>query len=330
MSLPPLVPPPLAALGDDPAAVFVVIAVVVALLLVDFFLFARDREPTFRESVIWSIGWLILGMLVAIPMALYAGSDDGVSYLTVYLIERTLSLDNLFVFLLIFASFAVPPAQRGKLLFWGIVLALVMRGLAIVVGVGLIERFHFVIYLLGIGLLILAWKMWKGSAEHTDPHNNPFVKLVSRMYPVSGYEGTKFTLKRDGKRFITPMALALVAIVAADIAFAIDSIPAAFAITDNPLVIWTANGFALLGLRALFALVEELVKRFRYLNQTVAIVLGVVAVKLLIQDLWKMPALISLSLVVGLFAAGIWLSIRADKREEGGGPPAAPQPSSAS
>ena len=129
------------------------------------------------------------------------------------------------------------------------------------------------------------------------------------------------------------MALALVAIVAADIAFAIDSIPAAFAITDNALVIWTANGFALLGLRALFALVEELVKRFRYLNQTVAVVLGVVAVKLLIQDLWKVPALISLAIVVGLFALGIWLSIRAENREGdagGGGAAADAQPSSAS
>ena len=333
VSLPPLSPPPLAALGDDPAAIFVVIAIVVALLLVDFFLFARDREPSFRESVIWSIGWLILGVLVAIPMALYAGGADGVSYLTVYLIERTLSLDNLVVFLLIFGSFGVPPQQRGKLLFWGIVLALVMRGVAIVVGVGLIERFHIVIYILGVGLLVLAWKMWQGSTEHADPHNNPMVKLVSRMYPVSDYEGTKFSVRRDGRRYITPMALALVAVVAADIAFAIDSIPAAFAITDNALVIWTANGFALLGLRALFALVEELVKRFRYLNQTVAVVLGVVAVKLLIQDLWKVPALISLAIVVGLFALGIWLSIRAENREGdagGGGAAADAQASSAS
>jgi tellurite resistance protein TerC len=312
---------PLASLGDDPGAVFVIIGVVVALLVADLFLFARGREPSFRESVIWSIGWLILGLLVAIPLGLYAGTSDGVSYLTVYLIERTLSLDNLVVFLLIFGSFAVPHRERGKLLFWGIAMALVMRGVAIVVGVGLIERFHIVVYILGAGLLILAWKMWAGSAEHTDPHKNPFVRLVSRMYPVGDYEGSKFSVRRDGKRILTPMALALVAIVAADIAFAIDSIPAAFAITDNALVIWAANGFALLGLRALFALVEELIKRFRYLNQTVAVVLGVVAVKLLIADLWKMPALVSLSIVVGLFAAGILLSMAADRRDEAAGPP---------
>jgi tellurite resistance protein TerC len=300
----------------------------VVLLVLDLLLFARGREPSFRESVIWSIGWLILGLLVAIPIGLYAGSSDGVSYLTVYLIERTLSLDNLVVFLLIFGSFAVPHRERGKLLFWGIVLALVMRGAAIVVGVGLIERFHIVVYVLGVGLLILAWKMWAGSAEHTDPHKNPFVRLVSRMYPVGDYEGSKFSVRRDGRRILTPMALALVAIVAADIAFAIDSIPAAFAITDNALVIWAANGFALLGLRALFALVEELIKRFRYLNQTVAVVLGVVAVKLLIADLWKVPAMLSLAIVVGLFAAGILLSMLADRRAAGG-PPQGPAPDQA-
>ena len=320
--MPPAAPaPPLATLGDDPAAIFVVVAIVGVLLAADLLLFARGREPSFRESVIWSIGWLVLGLLVTIPIALVSSPADGVNYATVYLIERTLSLDNLVVFLLIFGSFAVPQPQRGVLLFWGIVLALGMRGVAIVVGVQLIERFHLVIYILGAGLLVLAWKMWAGSAEHADPQSNPLVRLVSRIWPVGGYEGSRFSVRRDGKRFLTPMALALVAVVAADIAFAIDSIPAAFAITDNALVIWAANGFALLGLRALFALVEALVKRFRYLNQTVAIVLGVVAVKLLIQDLWKVPAPISLAVVIGLFAAGILLSIRAAD---------APQPSSAS
>jgi tellurite resistance protein TerC len=319
------VTPPLASLGGHPAAIAAVVALIGVLLLVDLLVFARGREPTFRESVTWSIGWLILGLLAAVPIALLSSTGDGVDYATVYLIERTLSLDNLVVFLLIFGSFAVPPGERGRLLFWGIVLALVMRGIAIVVGVGLIERFHLVIYLLGAGLLVLAWKMWAGSATHADPHDNPLVRLVSRIWPVGGYDGRRFSVRRAGRRSLTPLALALVAIVAADIAFAIDSIPAAFAITDKALVIWAANGFALLGLRALFALVEELVKRFRYLNQTVAVVLGVVAVKLLIQDLWKMPAALSLTVVMGLFGAGIWLSVLADRREGAAG-----QPSSAS
>jgi tellurite resistance protein TerC len=314
---------PVATLSDDPLAIPIVIVVVGALLLVDLFLFARNREPSFRESVAWSIGWLVLGLLVTIPIALLSSSEDGVNYVTVYLIERTLSLDNLVVFLLIFGYFAVPPQQRGILLFWGIVLALAMRGLAIVAGIELIERFHFVIYILGATLLVLAYRIYKGTAEHVDPDHNPLVRLARRVYPVTGYRGAKFMVREDGRRSLTPLALALISVIAADIAFAVDSIPAAFAITDDALVIWAANGFALLGLRALFALVEELVKRFRYLNQTVAIVLGVVGVKLLIEDVYKVPAVMSLAIVLGLFAAGIVLSILADRREggDGGVPP---------
>jgi tellurite resistance protein TerC len=325
------VPP--ATLADDPLAIPVVIAVVAVLLLADLVLFAPGREPTFREGLVWSIAWLAVGLLVTIPIAVLSGSEDGINYGTVYLIERTLSLDNLVVFLLIFGYFAVPQPQRAMLLFWGIVLALAMRGVAIVVGVELIDRFHIVVYVLGVTLLVLAYRMWQGAAEHLDPGETRMVKLVTRIYPVGAYEGSRFSVKRDGRRVLTPLALALVSVVAADIAFAIDSIPAAFAITDDALVIWAANGFALLGLRALFVLVEELIRRFRYLNQTVAIVLGVVAVKLLIEDLWKVPAPISLAIVVGLFAGGILLSVLADRRgpqpPTGGIGPHGAQPSSA-
>ena len=306
---------PLAALGSHPAVIAGVIGLIGVLLLVDLLVFARGREPTFRESVTWSIGWLVVGLVAAVPIALLSGAGDGVDYATVYLIERTLSLDNLVVFLLIFGSFAVPQDQRGRLLFWGIVLALAMRGVAIVVGVELIDRFHVVIYILGVTLLVLAWRMWQGSVHHADPAANPLVRLVGRVWPVGAYDGARFSVRRDGRRELTPLAMALVAVVAADVAFAIDSVPAAFAITEDALVIWAANGFALLGLRALFALVEALVARFRYLTQTVAVVLGIVAVKLLIQDLWKMPAALSLLVVVGLFAGGIWLSVRADRRD---------------
>lgn len=307
--------PPIAALGDDPAAISLVAALIVALLLADLLVFAPGREPTLRESITWSAAWLVIGLAAAIPVAVASGSAAALDYTTVYLIERTLSLDNLVVFLLIFASFAVPHELRGRLLFWGIALALVVRGLAIVVGVELIDRFHFVTYVLGVLLLVLAWRMWQGSVQHADPAANPLVRLVGRVWPVGWYAGNRFSVRRNGRRELTPLAMAVVAVVAADIAFAIDSVPAAFAITDDPLVIWAANGFALLGLRALFALVEALVERFRYLNQTVAVVLGVVAVKLLIQDVWKVPAAVGLVVVIGLFAGGIWLSVRADRRE---------------
>jgi len=145
------------------------VAVVVALLVVDLLLFARGREPTFRESVAWSIGWFVLGVAVALPLWALDGGDGAVNYVTVYLIERTLSLDNLFVFLLVFGAFAVPHEHRGRLLFWGIALALVMRGLAILVGVELIERFHWIVYVLGMTLLFLAWRILRGTSEEVDP-----------------------------------------------------------------------------------------------------------------------------------------------------------------
>jgi tellurite resistance protein TerC len=315
---------PLATLADDPLAIPVVIAVVGMLLIVDLVLFSPGREPTFREGLTWSVVWLAVGLLVTIPIALLSGSEDGVNYATVYLIERTLSLDNLVVFLLIFGYFAVPQQQRGMLLFWGIVLALAMRGVAIVIGVELIDRFHFVVYVLGATLLVLAYRMWQGAVEHVDPGHTRMVRLARRIYPVTDYEGSRFWVVRDGRRMLTPLALALVSVVAADVAFAIDSIPAAFAITDDALVIWTANGFALVGLRALFVLVEELIRRFRYLNQTVAVVLGIVAVKLMIEELWKVPPALSLAVVLGLFACGIVLSVIADRREGGGDDPPRP------
>ena len=179
----PAIPPP-AIVNSHPAAIAAVVGLIGVLLLVDLFGFARGREPTFRESVAWSIGWLAVGLITAVPIALLSGTGDAVDYATVYLIERTLSLDNLVVFLLIFSSFAVPQEQRGRLLFWGILLALAMRGVAIVVGVELIERFHVVIYILGVTLLVLAWRMWQGSVHHADPSANPLVRLVGRIWPV--------------------------------------------------------------------------------------------------------------------------------------------------
>lgn len=274
------------------------ILVVVALLLVDLLVFARDREPSFREAAIWSAGWFVLSLAVAPVFLLLHDGADAVDYTTVYLIERSLSLDNLFVFLLLFGYFAVPAARRPALLFWGILLALVLRGLAIAGGTALIEGFHVVIYLLGATLLVLAWRMFRGVGEQPDPELTFAVRMARRI-------------KHDA----SPLTLALLSMVFADIAFAIDSIPAAFAITTDSLVIWAANAFALLGMRALFVLVEGLVERFRYLGQTIAVVLGIVAVKLLIEDLVKVSAPASLGIVVAAFAVGIAASLAADRRE---------------
>jgi tellurite resistance protein TerC len=285
-------------------------------LALDLHFFARGREPSFREAVIWSIGWLVLSLLAAIPVLLLEGAEDAVSYTTVYLIERSLSLDNLFVFLLLFAYFGVPYERRPRLLFWGIVAALALRGVFILLGVELIERFHVVIYILGATLIVLAYRIWRGVAENIDPDKNLMVRLVRRIYPVTGefHEGHWF-VKKEGRRYATPLFLCLSAVVFADLAFAIDSIPAAFAITREPLIIWMGNVFALLGLRALFVLVESLIARFRYLDETIAIVLGLVGVKLLIEDLVVVGPLASLAVIAVAFTIGILLSIRADRRD---------------
>jgi tellurite resistance protein TerC len=258
----------------------------------------------------------VLSLLVAVPIMLANGSEAAVNYTTVYLIERSLSLDNLFVFLILFTYFGVPAKYRANLLFWGIAAALVLRGLAILGGVALIEQFHVVIYILGATLLILAYRVLRGVDENVDPDKNLFVRLTRRFFPVSGeFHGHRWFTRIDGKRAVTPLFLCLAAIVFADIAFAVDSIPAAFAITRDSMIIWIANAFALLGLRALFVLVEGLIRRFRYLDETIAVVLAIVGVKLLIEDLVKFGPVVSLAFVVAAFTIGAIASIIADRRD---------------
>ena len=273
--------------------------VLVVLLLIDLKLFARGREPSFREGVYWSIGWLVLSFAAALVIWPLEGSTKATEYVTVYLIERSLSLDNLFVFLMLFAYFKIAQERRARLLFWGIVLALILRGAAILGGIKAIEAFHPVLYVLGVLLLVLAWRIWVQDEGDVDPERTPVVRLARKLLGARG----------------TPVVVCLVAIVFADIAFAIDSIPAAFGITRDGFVIWMGNVFALLGLRALFVLVEGLAKRFRYLDETIAAVLAIVGVKLLIEDLVKIGPLPSLGIILAAFLIGGWLSVRADRRD---------------
>ena len=302
-----------------PGPWLVLAAFTVAALYVDLKLFARDREPTWKEGVWWSVGWLAISMVAALVVWALSDADDAITYTTVYFIERTLSLDNLFVFLLLFAYFGVPQELRARLLFWGIAFALVLRGLAILGGVALIEQFHFVIYVLGVGLLILAYRILKGVEDNVDPDRNMMVRLVRRFFPVAGeFHGPHWFARIDGRRYATPLFLCLAAMVAADIAFAIDSIPAAFAITRDSVLIWMGNVFALLGLRALFVLVEWLIARFRYLDETIAVVLALVGVKLLLEDVYKLGPIASLGVVAACFAVGIVASIIGDKRDPQG------------
>src|SRR5918994_1253343 len=184
------------------------IGLIVALfffLWLDLHFFAGGREPSFKEAVWWSIGWLVLALAAAIPVLLLEGSEDAVLYTTVYLIERSLSLDNLFVFLLLFSYFGVPYERRPRLLFWGIVAALALRGAFILGGTALIEQFHFVIYLLGAALILLAYRIWRGVAENVDPDKNLMVRVVRRFFPVTGdYREGHWFVREDGRLHSTP------------------------------------------------------------------------------------------------------------------------------
>jgi tellurite resistance protein TerC len=301
---------------SGPVPWLVLAGLTIVFLAVDLKLFARGREPSFREGVWWSVGWLVVALLAALVVWVLSSPEDAVTYTTVYFIERSLSLDNLFVFLLLFSYFGVPAEHRANLLFWGIVAALALRGLAILGGVALLEQFHFVIYVLGVLLLVLAYRILRGVDENVDPDRNLMVRGVRKVFPVtSEYHGHHWFARIDGKRHATPIFLCLAAIVAADIAFAVDSIPAAFAITRDSVLIWMGNIFALLGLRALFVLVEGLIRRFRYLDQTIAVVLALVAVKLLIEDFVSIGPVESLAMVAVAFAIGMIASLVADRRD---------------
>jgi tellurite resistance protein TerC len=304
---------------SDLVVLAILLAVLVALLLLDLRFFARGRMPSFREGLVWSIGWFVVSLLAALVVLVIADPESAIEYTTVYLIERSLSLDNLFVFILLFSYFGVPEAWRARLLFWGIIAALALRGLAILGGVALIERFEFVIYVLGVLLLLLAWRILRGVDENVDPDKNLIVRVVRRFFPVTNeFHESHWFWREGGRTYVTPVFLCLCAIVAADIAFAVDSIPAAFAITRDSLVIWMANMFALLGLRALFVLVEGLIRRFRYLDETIAFVLAIVGVRLLIEDVVHIGPVVSLLIVVVAFAVGMVASVVADRRDPAG------------
>lgn len=299
----------------------VLAAVILVASFVDLRLFGRHGEPSFREAVVWSIGWLALAGVAALVIWADRGADDALLFTTVYLIERSLSIDNVFVFLLLFTYFSVAPEHRARLVIIGIIMALVMRGLAIVAGIELLERFDFLIYVLGAGLLILAVRVARGLGESVDVEHNLLIRLTRRIFPVATreYEG-RWLLRRDGRIWATPLFLCFVGLIFTDIIFAVDSIPAAFAITRDSFIIWSANVFALLGLRALIVLVDRLLERFRYLDQTIGVVLGVIATKLILEeaDAIHVGPLPSLAIVAGIFAAGILLSIaKADDDDPG-------------
>jgi tellurite resistance protein TerC len=268
-----------------------------------------------RRAAWLSLGWLALGLAVAGPIAWLADGDRAVSYLAVYVVERTLSLDNVFIFLLILDFFAIPRPYRRRVVWWAIALALGVRAVAIVVGAALIERFDFVTYVLGALLLLVAIRTLRSSDDAADFENGLAVRAVRRIVPLTrDTDGARFLLRRDGRRAITPLGLALFALVAADITFAVDSIPAAFGITTDAPVIWLANALALVGLVPLLVLVRALVQRFRFMRETLAAVLLFIAIRLLAEHAVTVGPIASLAGIAAILGAGVLVSVAADRR----------------
>ena len=263
-----------------PSIWIITIAVTIAFFAYEFFAHVRKpHEPTVAESARWSAFYIGLALIFGVGVGLVSGWQYGGEYFAGYLTEKALSIDNLFVFLIVMAAFAVPKAYQQKVLMFGIIIALIMRGGFIAVGAALIENFSWVFYLFGALLFVLAYMQVKGHSG--DPANNLFVRVARRILPVSDvYDRDRLTTKINGKRFVTPMLLTIIAIGFIDLVFAIDSIPAIYGLTNEAYIVFTANAFALMGLRQLFFLIGGLLERLVYLSQGLAVILGFIGLKL--------------------------------------------------
>jgi tellurite resistance protein TerC len=289
---------------------------VVLMLAFDLFVFGRGRrEVTIKESAIWSVVWLAVALGFAVLMWFWQGSQAGSEYLAGYLLERSLSLDNIFVFAVLFSYFAVPLVVQPRVLSWGIALALVLRLIFIIVGAALLSTFHVTFYLFGLLLLYTGYKLFRHDDTDVEPEHNPAFRLIRRYVPMSAdYDGPRLFTRENGKRMATPLLAVFVVVATTDVIFAVDSIPAIFAITTDAFIVFAANAFAMLGLRALYFLLVGVMDRFVYLSQGLAVILGIIGVKMLLVDVWHVPIWLSLGLIVVILAGTAILSIKAPPR----------------
>ena len=283
------------------------IAFVLTMLALDLGVFNRKPhvvQP--KEALTWTSVWVSLALLFAAGLAYFVSPQIALTFLTGYLIEESLSVDNIFVIVLIFQYFAVPAQYQHRVLFWGILGALVMRGLFIGLGAALLARFEWIIYIFGALLVITGVRMAMKQDEEFDGEQNPVVKFVRRFMPVTAtYHGKHFFIVENGKRFATPLFLVLVLVEATDLIFAIDSIPAIFGITRDPFIVFTSNIFAIMGLRSLFFLLAHVVTKFHLLKYGLAIILTFVGVKMMIEHWVHIPILVSLGVVLGVLLLSI-------------------------
>ena len=299
---------------------------VLALLAIDLGVFhQKAHRVSIKEATIWSIVWITLSLLFNlaiyffwdrfVPASDYSNGEAALAFLTGYLLEKSLSVDNIFIFVVIFTFFAVPAAYQHRVLFWGILGALIMRGTLIVIGSALLKEFHWIIYVFGAFLIFTGIRMAIQRNEEVHPEQNPVVKLLRRVMPVTeNYEGEQFFVRRMGRVMATPLFLVLLIVESTDLIFAVDSIPAIFAVTDNPFIVYTSNVFAILGLRSLYFLLAGVVDKFHYLKVGLSAVLVFVGLKMLLTDIYKIPITLSLSVIATILTVSIVASLLRARR----------------
>ena len=290
-----------------------VIGAILAMLLLDLLVFHRDaHEVTTREAAVSSAIWVSIGLAFGVVIWIAYGATAGGEYYAGYLIEKSLSIDNIFVFAMLLGYFAVPAALQHRVLFWGVLGALVFRAIFIAAGAALLESFHWTIYVFGVFLVLTGIRMARHDETEVHPERNPMLKLLRRVTPITTeYHGQRFFVKDGAKRLATPLLAVLIAIETTDVLFAVDSIPAIFAITEEPFLVFTSNAFAILGLRALYFLLAGMISRFTYLKVGLAAVLVFVGAKMLLTDVFHLPVYASLLVIASVLTVSIVASLRA-------------------
>ncbi len=287
------------------------------MLALDLGIFQRKAHfPSLKEASLWSATWIVLSLLFNLGIFLWGTNTMALEFLTGYLVEKALSVDNIFVFIVIFSYFAVPREYHHKVLFWGVVGAFVMRAIFIVIGAALIAKFEWILYAFGVFLILTAIKLARQRDIEVQPDRNPFIRLCRKYFPITpNYEGANFVVRKNGKQYATPLFLVLVMIETTDLAFATDSIPAIFAITQDTFVVYTSNVCAILGLRALYFVLAGVMVKFRYLNIGLAVVLAFIGVKMLIVEIYKIPIQYSLLFIVVVLTIAISASLLPEKQK---------------
>ncbi len=288
------------------------VAFVLLMLGLDLGVFHRNQHTvSVREALAWSTVWVGLALLFNLGVYFWFGSNKALEFLTGYVIEKALSVDNLFVFVAIFSYFNIPSEWQHRVLFWGILGALVMRALFILVGGAMLSHFHWTMYLFGGILVATGIRLFRQKREGMDVDRSLIVRLVKRLVPVAdGHRGANFLARENGRWLITPLFLSLITVEFSDLLFAVDSIPAVFAITSDPFIVFTSNIFAILGLRSLYFLMAGMLDRFRYLKAGLAVVLVLVGLKMLLSSVIEVPILISLALITVVLTGSVLFSLR--------------------